>query len=164
MPTLRERLAEVPQRGRVVWIGVRPAHGVPMVVLEEAVAIAGRGLDGDRMANGRGGGKRQVTLIQAEHLPVVASLVGRAAVEPADVRRNLVVAGINLASLTGMRCAIGDDVVLVATGACAPCAKMDELVGPGGFQAMRGHGGLTARVEAGGTIRLGDAVRVLGSA
>ena len=164
MPTLRERLAEVPQRGRVVWIGVRPAHGVPMVVLEEAVAIAGRGLDGDRMANGRGGGKRQVTLIQAEHLPVVASLVGRAAVEPGDVRRNLVIAGINLASLTGMRCAIGHGVVLVATGACAPCAKMDEAVGPGGFQAMRGHGGLTARVEAGGTIRLGDTVRVLGPA
>ena len=161
---MRERLADVPQRGRVVWIGVRPAHRAPMVVVDEVTAIAGRGLEGDRVAASANPGRRQVTLVQAEHLPIVAGFVGRAAIEPHLVRRNLVVAGINLASLNGTRFAIGDEVVLVGTGPCAPCAKLDELVAPGAFQAMRGHGGLTAQVEAGGVIRRGDVVRVLGPA
>jgi MOSC domain-containing protein YiiM len=52
-------------------------------------------------------------------------------------------------------------VVLVATGPCAPCGKMDEAIAAGGFQALRGHGGITARVERGGVIRLGDEVRLL---
>ena len=164
MATLRERLAEVPQRGRVIWIGARPAHGAPMIVLDQAIAIAGRGLVGDRVAAGAGGGRRQVTLVQAEHLPVVAGFLGRAAIAPTEVRRNLVVAGLNLTSLNNLRFAIGDDVILIGTGPCAPCAKLDDLIAPGAFQAMRGHGGLTARVERGGAIRLGDAVRVLGPA
>ena len=162
MPTLRERLADVPQRGRLIWIGVRPAHGAPMVPLDEATAIAERGLALDRVAAGAGGGRRQVTLVQAEHLPIVAGFLGRAAIEPTEVRRNLVVAGINLTSLNNLRFAIGDDVILIGTGPCAPCAKLDDLIAPGAFQAMRGHGGLTARVERGGTIRLGDTVHVLG--
>ena len=162
--TMRERLADVSQRGRLVWIGVRPAHGAPMIVLDHAIVIAGRGIDGDRVAAGQGGGRRQVTLVQAEHLPVVAGFLGRAPIEPHEVRRNLVVAGINLGSLHGARFAIGDEVVLVTTGPCAPCAKLDTLVGPGAFQAMRGHGGLTAQVEHGGRIRLDDEVRVLGPA
>jgi len=55
------------------------------------------------------------------------------------------------------------DAVLLGTGNCAPCAKLDETLGSGGFQAARGHGGITARVERGAVIRVGDAVRVLGT-
>lgn len=164
--TIRERLSRVPQVGRVAWIGVRPEHGAPMRVLEEAIAIAGRGLEGDRIVLGPGGGKRQVTLIQAEHLDVIARLIGRGAsgeaIAPALVRRNLVIAGINLRALERMRFAIGrGGVVLEGTGPCEPCAKMDEALGEGAFQAMRGHGGITARVVVGGPIALGDEVRAL---
>ncbi|WP_437616994.1 MOSC domain-containing protein [Sorangium sp. So ce834] len=160
--TLRERLAHVPQTGRLVWIGVRPAYGAPMIVLPEVELVEGRGVAGDRAAgSARAGGKRQVTLIQHEHLPVVASLVGRDAVTPELVRRNLVVAGINLVALKGLRFAIGDEVVLEGTGPCEPCSKMDEALGEGGFQAMRGHGGITARVLRAGRARVGDAVRVV---
>ncbi|WP_437737353.1 MOSC domain-containing protein [Sorangium sp. So ce1335] len=157
--TLRERLAHVPQAGRLVWIGVRPAYGAPMIVLPEVELVEGRGVAGDRAA--RAGGKRQVTLIQHEHLPVVASLVGRDAVTPELVRRNLVVAGSNLVALKGLRFAIGHEAVLEGTGPCEPCSKMDEALGEGGFQAMRGHGGITARVLRGGRARVGDAVRVV---
>ena len=163
--TLRERLADVPQIGRIEWIGVRPGHAAAIRVLDRAVVLADRGLEGDRVsANLRGGGKRQITLVQAEHLDVIARLLGRDArqpIDPALLRRNLVVAGINLQSLARMRFAIGEGVVLEGTGPCEPCAKMDAALGEGAFHAMRGHGGITARVISGGTIALGDAVRAI---
>lgn len=134
-----------------------------MVELAGVDAIAGAGLSGDRTASA-GGGRRQVSLVQGEHLPVIAALAGVACVAPSQLRRNLVITGINLIALHGLRIAIGDEVILVGTGPCAPCTKMDVLVGPGGFQAMRGHGGLTATVERGGRLRCGDEVRALGLA
>lgn len=153
----------MPQVGRVEWVGARPAHDVTMIELAEGELVAGRGLVGDRAARAKAGGKRQVTLVQHEHLPVLAALTGRAGVPPALLRRNLVVSGINLVALKGLRFALGDEVVLEGTGPCEPCSKMDAALGPGGFQAMRGHGGITARVARGGRVRAGDRVRALGA-
>lgn len=132
-------------------------------MLDRATALVNRGLEGDRVSV-RGGGKRQVTLVQAEHLDVIARLLGRAPGAPIDpvlLRRNLVVAGINLKSLERMRFRVGDDVVLEGTGPCEPCAKMDVALGDGAFHAMRGHGGITAKVIEGGVITIGDAIHAL---
>jgi MOSC domain-containing protein YiiM len=161
MKPLRERLLEVPQLGEISWIGVRPNHAAPMTVLSEVRALEGRGLDGDRAARAKQGGNRQVTLLQEEHLAVLASLTSALEVRPEQLRRNLLVSRVNLLALIKLRFAIGSEVVLVGTGPCAPCQKLEETLGPGGFQAARGHGGITARVERGGLIRLGDTVRVL---
>jgi MOSC domain-containing protein YiiM len=119
----------------------------------DAAVLGTDGLEGD---HGRAG-KRALTLIQAEHLPVIASLCGRAAVAPELLRRNLLVSGINLNALRGVRLALGAAVVEI-TGPCAPCSRMEAALGPGGYNAMRGHGGWCAEVLQPGRIALGDRV------
>lgn len=173
--TLRDLVQRGARPGRLDAILLRPARRVPATTVDDAVALAGRGLDGDRTGSrpavaGRvvpahGGSKRQVTLLQAEHLPVIASLLGRASLDAALLRRNLVVSGLNLIAArslfadTPLHLHIGDEVVLEVTGPCEPCSLMEEALGHGGYNAMRGHGGMTARVIAGGLLRVGDVVR-----
>lgn len=147
--------AQFPRSGRVEWIGLRPARDVPMREVASADAEAGGGLRGDRYAGGSG--KRGITLMQAEHLPAIARLAGHATLAPATLRRNLVVSGIPLAALRGRRFRIGE-VLLEGTDACDPCSRMEAALGPGGYNAMRGMGGLCARILEGGSLRLGDAV------
>ena len=150
-------MARLPRAGSVRWIGIRPARAVPMIALD-AVRVDLDGLDGDRYASCSG--KRAVTLIQAEHLPAIAQLSGHAEVAPSLLRRNIVVAGIPLIALKGRRFRIGE-AVLEGTGPCDPCSRMEAALGPGGYNAMRGHGGLTARVIEPGWVRLGDSVEAL---
>ena len=159
MSELRELLHRFPRLGRLEWIGVRPARREPVRPLREVELITGRGLLGDRYAESttRGGGDRQVTLIQAEHLEVMAKLLGEARVDPALLRRNLVVSGINLAALRRARFRIGA-AILEGVDDCHPCSRMEEALGRGGYNAMRGHGGILASVIAGGVVRVGDAV------
>jgi MOSC domain-containing protein YiiM len=152
---LARLMATLPRAGAVQWIGVRPARDVPMVATDRVQARAGGGLTGDRYAGGSG--KRGLTLIQAEHLPVIATLAGLAAVEAATLRRNVVVSGIALVALKQRRFRIGD-VVLEGTGPCDPCSRMEDALGAGGYNAMRGHGGLCARIIEGGSFAVGDAV------
>src|SRR5690606_35441916 len=155
---LGQLMSTLPRTGKVEWIGLRPARNVAMHEVDSAQATVGGGLAGDRYRGGSG--KRDVTLIQAEHLPVIAALAGHAAVAPATLRRNLVVSGIPLVALKGRRFRVGE-VVLEGTAPCDPCSRMEEALGPGGFNAMRGHGGLCARIVSGGTLRLGDVVEAL---
>lgn len=148
-------MTRFPRAGRLCWIGLRPARAVPVREVAEAEAVAGGGLVGDRYAGGSG--RRGVTLLQAEHLPAIAALAGRDAVPLALLRRNLVVAGIPLAALKGLRFRIGG-VLLEGTEECDPCSRMEDALGPGGYNAMRGMGGLCARVLEGGVLCVGDAV------
>ncbi len=146
------------QAGMVEWIGLRPARREPVQPVQETYARPGTGLDGDRY-RGTPDGKRQVTLIQAEHLAAVASFLGKDSVDPALLRRNIVVRGINLQALKGRPFRVGG-AVLELTGDCHPCSRMEENLGTGGYNAMRTHGGITARVLREGPIRVGDAVEV----
>ena len=155
---LGRMMAVFPRAGRVEWIGVRPKRDVAMQSVDSVDAGTGKGLEGDRYTGGSG--KRGVTLIQAEHLPAIAALSGHDAVPPALLRRNVVVSGIPLIALKGKRFRIGD-VILEGTDSCDPCSRMEEALGPGGFNAMRNMGGLCARIVEGGTFRVGDAVAAL---
>ncbi|MEO7390820.1 MAG: MOSC domain-containing protein [Ramlibacter sp.] len=164
MNDLRSLVSQFPRPGRLEEILLRPARGAPMVQASECMAVAGFGLDGDRTAKGRGGGKRQVTLLQAEHLPVVAALLRRDVLHATDLRRNLVVSGLNLVASKSLfadqriQVQVGQDVLIEITGPCEPCSKMEDRLGPGAYNALRGHGGVTARIVQGGRIATGDAV------
>ncbi len=151
-------MTQFPRAGRLCWLGVRPKRDVAMRVVESAEAVAGAGLRGDRY--GSGSGKRGLTLIQAEHLPTIAALCGRGDIEPELLRRNAVVSGIPLIALKGRRFRIGE-VLCEGTSPCDPCSRMEAALGPGGYNAVRGHGGLCARILEGGTLRVGDAVEWL---
>jgi MOSC domain-containing protein YiiM len=165
MQDLRALSAEFPFVGRLESIFLRPARGVRAQPVQQVQALEGLGLEGDRKVGGRSGGKRQVTLLQAEHLPVLAALLRRDAIAAGDLRRNLVVSGLNLLAARSLfadrplHLRLGAEVVLEISGPCEPCSKMEEHLGPGAYNALRGHGGVTARVLRGGRMSVGDAVR-----
>lgn len=164
--SLRQLTQQFSQAGKLDTIYLRPARGVPCVSAQQAQANAGKGLVGDRTHNTPSsnplGSKRQVTLIQAEHIAVISALIGKP-VDAAKLKRNLVVSGINLLAAKSlfkdqiMQLTIGE-VVLEITGPCEPCSKMETTLGHGGYNAMRGHGGMTARVIKSGEIKVGDVI------
>ena len=148
-------LSHAPMRpGTVTWIGLRPGRRQPLLAVTQADLDPVKGLSGDHY-RGDTNPLRQVTLVQAEHLVAIASFLGVGRIDPNQLRRNIVVAGINLLALRGQHFRLGRSVLL-GTGACHPCSRMEEILGTGGYNAVRGHGGITARVISGGRIGLGD--------
>jgi MOSC domain-containing protein YiiM len=151
------RLLDAPVRpGRVEWLGLRPLRHAPLAEVAEAELSPEEGLLGDHYRS-RTTGARHLTLIGAEDLAAIAAHLGREAVTPGELRRNVVTRGINLLALKDRRFRLGS-AMLETTGECHPCSRMELILGDGGYNAVRGHGGITARVLEGGTVRVGDAV------
>jgi MOSC domain-containing protein YiiM len=151
------QLLDAPMRpGRVAWVGVRPARRAALLPVPTVRLDPAGGIDGDHYRSATTG-KRQVTLIGTLDLLAIAEALGLDAVTPEQLRRNIVVSGINLHALRGRRFRLGG-AMLEATGDCHPCSRMEEILGVGGYNAVRGHGGITARVIAPGELRLGDAI------
>jgi MOSC domain-containing protein YiiM len=157
--TLQYLLQNLSQTGRIEWIAVRPVRRTKMKVVQQA-ELNSYGIIGDRY-NG-GSGKRAVTLIQAEHLPAIVSMLHRDVIDPEILRRNIMISRLNLLALKNKRFMLGS-AELEMTGLCHPCSRMEEVLGAGGYNAMRGHGGITARVLLPGKIQIGDTLRVIAS-
>lgn len=153
----KELFGHFNQSGKVEYICVRPKRLVPTESRSVVVATKDKGLEGDRH---KSGGARQVTLIQSEHIEAIASFMGMAEIDPNLLRRNIVVSGINLLALKEKQFRIGG-AILEYTGDCHPCSRMEENLGHGGYNAMRGLGGITAKIIESGEIKLGDSVLAL---
>jgi len=163
--------------GELIWIGLRPAHKADMIAVESVLAIAELGLEGDHRMEKTPGSGRQVTLISEEYIgqirhflslssplssPLASSInsPGERVVLPQQLRRNLVIKGVNLTALRYQRFSIGD-AIFEAGALCHPCTRMEKALGKGAIAAMMGHGGLCLKVVKSGKIALGDAVVLL---
>ena len=145
-PSVRE-----PGEGVVEALVLAPYAEAPVRSVEEAVAIAGRGLEGDRYADARGtfaSGRpgSALTLIEAGVLDELG---------PIDHRRNVVVRGTDLNALVGRDFTLGE---LRCRGSrlCEPCLHLDKLNEGGVLRPLVHRGGLRADIVAGGTLRVGD--------
>ncbi|OGL60094.1 MAG: hypothetical protein A3J27_01600 [Candidatus Tectomicrobia bacterium RIFCSPLOWO2_12_FULL_69_37] len=134
----------------------------PMEGVSEAEALAGRGLRGDRYAEGAGTHSSsdpgcQVTLIAAEAIEAVARENG-IALRPEHSRRNLVTRGVDLTRFVGKTFRVGG-VLLRGVRINQPCLHLEGLVGaPGLKAALEERAGLNAEILEGGLIRRGDRV------
>ena len=147
----------MPQIGTVYWIGIRPSKKAPLQIMSKIALSPEGGLKGDHYKGKNK--KRQVTLIQKEHLDAVASILKVNQIDPVLTRRNIVVQGINLLALKDRYFRIGT-ALLKTTGLCHPCSRMEENLGAGGYNAMRGHGGITAMIIEEGVMEVGSEVKI----
>jgi MOSC domain len=138
--------------GVVDGLVIAPTAEAPVVLVEEAIAIAGGGLEGDRyatasgtFASGRPGSA--LTLVDA----AVLEAFGR----DVDHRRNVVVRGADLNALVGREFTLGE-VRCRGRRLCEPCAHLDGLNGGGVLRPLVHRGGLRADVLCDGTVRVGD--------
>lgn len=141
--------------GSVVGLLVAPAAEARLVRVDSAVALAGRGLEGDRYADGRGtfsgpGHGYQLTLVESEALDDVG-------LSWEDARRNVVTHGVDLNALVGRRFLVGR-VECVGRRLAEPCAHLERLTRPGLLRPLVHRAGLRADILAGGTIAQGDEV------
>jgi MOSC domain-containing protein YiiM len=148
---ISELLEAAPQSGRVLDLALRDERKAPMYRVSA--------FDLSQSPYGFRTAKRAVTLIQAEHHGTIQAVLGSEFAWEL-MRRNVLVKGINLLSLLHRDFRIGE-VVLHGTRLCDPCARMETLLGPGGYAAMVGLGGLCASIVETGTIRVGDELRPL---
>jgi MOSC domain-containing protein YiiM len=135
----------------LIWIGLRPARRAAVNAVIEAQIDSDRGLVGDHAGRNA---DRRVTLITTAEIDAVGQRLGRV-IDPAELRRNLLLDTAKVFLRAGQRYVAGE-VILEISGPCAPCGRMREVLGEAGFQAMRGDGGMTARVIRGGWLRVGE--------
>lgn len=142
-----------PAAGALERIWVKRAKGGPMDFVPQAALRANRGLVG----NANQGGRRQLTILEAERWAAHMAALG-AALDPSSRRANLLVRGCALAASRGRILRIGR-VRLEIAGETKPCHQMDEVL-PGLQAVMRPDwgGGAFAIVLDDGVINVGDAV------
>lgn len=154
---LLDKLCAGMKPGRLEWIGLRSERRGDIQVVDTATALVELGLEGDHRVRKTPGSGRQVTLISQEYISQIAHQLHKRHIDPALLRRNLVISGMNMNLLRYQQIQIGE-VILELGALCHPCVRMDEALGEGGQAAMYGYGGLCAKVISGGRLSVGDEV------
>jgi MOSC domain-containing protein YiiM len=144
--------------GRLIKIWVKRAHRGSMDARDRGVLIAGGGLEGSADQ----GGKRQVTVIEAERWAQMMTDLG-ADLDPSARRANLLVESIDLADSPGKILQVGPCRIRIY-GETRPCERMDHAL-PGLRAAMSApwNGGAYGQIIVGGSIAIGDEARWAGA-
>ena len=138
-------------QGTITNLHIARVKGTPSDPVQEATAISGLGLEGDRSAYE--GNTRQVLFVDKE-------ILDGAGLVPGQVKENITVTGMNVSQIQpGQVFTIGDDVTLEAVGDCEACGKMDAIR-MGLMDEIQGKRGMLAKVINGGSIKVGDSVTV----
>jgi hypothetical protein len=161
-PPARPRL-----HGTVEVVAVAAVATGPMRLVEEAQALAGRGLAGDRYAEkagtftptGGAGSGYDLTLIQAEVLDELVLPEDRR-LGYAEARRNVVTRDIDLNDLVGRRFRIGD-AECFGQRLCEPCSHLERLTHRGVLRGLIHRGGLRADVLSDGRIHRGSDIETI---
>jgi MOSC domain-containing protein YiiM len=147
--------------GTIEFIYVVPTATAPTVSVNEALAIPGVGLEGDRYALGKGTFSKpepdfELTLIEAEAIEALKRDYN-VELAPGEARRNLVTRGIALNHLVGRDFQIGE-VRAHGIRLCEPCDHLQRLTGRQLIKGLRHRGGLRAQILTPGSIRVGDSL------
>jgi MOSC domain-containing protein YiiM len=147
-------------QGSVVSISIAPGESESTRSVDEARAIAGRGLEGDRYCKSDGetwdDPGKEVTLIAAEAIEAMAEENGLT-LDYKDARRNVITRGVPLNDLIDREFSVGE-VRLRGVRLNEPCAHLASLTDQRVLKGLVHRGGLRAQILNDGVIRVGDAV------
>jgi MOSC domain-containing protein YiiM len=141
--------------GRVEGIYIGAQYELPGAV-ERVLAVAGRGLEGNRYFLDEPEPGVALTLIESEALEGLEADTG-IRLSAAESRRNVLTRGIDLNSLVGKRFRVGA-AECYGVELCEPCSSLEGMTQPGVIRGLVHRGGLRADILAGGEIRVGDTV------
>ena len=132
----------------------QPAGAHPTVEVVEVECVAGKGLTGDRFFNFKENYKGQVTFFSADVFDEICQQLGVRGKVAGVTRRNVITRGADLNALIGKQFAV-QGVLFEGVSECTPCHWMDDAIAPGAESALRGRGGLRARILTDGKLRAG---------
>lgn len=145
--------------GHVVGIYTAPGEGKPVTARDEVLAVAGRGIEGDRYFESNEGTHDpadEITLIDATGVREASEEHG-VVFAPGEHRRNVEIDGLDLPSLVGTTIQVGEVQVEVLEKN-PPCKYLSELTGKPVLTVLRHQGGVRGRIVTTGHIRAGDVV------
>lgn len=145
--------------GTVHALWIASAAGKPARQLQRAIALAGRGLEGDRHVAGTGTFPSglpgsALTLTETE---VCESFTPALAAD--EHRRNIVTCGIDLSAVVGYEFTIGA-VRCRGMRLCEPCTVIEGYAIRPILRDLIHRGGLRADILSDGDIAVGDPIRV----
>ena len=124
-----------------------------LIPCPELHCIAGRGIEGDRFLDYKGNYKGQITFFEMETYDRLCKEFGIEDKSPGVFRRNVLTRGIDLNKLIGTEFEL-QGVRFLGTEESKPCYWMDQAFAPGAEVALRGHGGLRAKILTDGVLRI----------
>ncbi|MEY2501250.1 MAG: hypothetical protein QOI07_1584 [Verrucomicrobiota bacterium] len=132
----------------------------PLLEVQKIECVAGHGIRGDRFYDYRDNYKGQITFFSVEVFEKLAARFGLTNKSAGDLRRNVIVSGVNLNDLIGEEFSI-QGLRLRGTAHCRPCYWMNHALAPGAEEFLHGNGGLRAQILSDGVMAVGDAQLVL---